>query len=437
MLKFCFVVLVLVKINFAQAPILVINENFDHYPSSNQLYISIMAATDFDGLNSRAAGEVRGLDIPNTWPQRTMVGNGTVRAHFPANIAGGTNSGFLFDKNFADTEEATMEYRLKFSEGFVWAAGGKLPGLGGGTLTGNGSTPVGCTKDVNKITNGFSTRLMWRTRGQLVVYTYFPDRIENSNNCGVDYKFADVQANKWYTVRQYIKMNTPGVKNGILEMYLDGELALRKTDVFFRNSGKSGIKANQAIFHTYRGGGAEDVRFHSPQTDYVFFDDIKVWRGKYTGEPAPLPDQPPIISIISPETNSTYNLGQTISLEANASDPEGAIARVNFKVNDMYYSQDQTAPYKADFTPTEVGSYKLAARAFDEAGLSTEVFIDINVVQNDVPVPFYQHSLSHDQVIYRVYDVQGRPQDWRNKNPGQEASGFLLSRAKTPFPLLK
>jgi hypothetical protein len=60
--------------------------------------------------------------------------------------------------------EISMSYRLKFSPGFDWKKGGKLPGLCGGEGKGNAACPVGCST-VSK-DRGFSTRLMWREDGR-------------------------------------------------------------------------------------------------------------------------------------------------------------------------------------------------------------------------------------------------------------------------------
>jgi hypothetical protein len=108
------------------------------------------------------------------------------------------------------------------------------------------------------------------------VYTYFPDR--DRSKCGVDYKFlSNVEPNRWYTVRQHLRLNTPGKRDGLLEMYVDGKLTLRLTNAYFRESGKGSVKINNVLFHTYRGGKPTDTRFHSPNSDHVQFDDFKVW----------------------------------------------------------------------------------------------------------------------------------------------------------------
>ena len=249
--------------------------DFNNRTGSYRTYTQAMATSDFGTLEKNAAGDVRGLDRPGTtWLARNAVGNGVLRANYPANIAGGVNTGILFDQKFAPTEEAVMEYRIKFDNNFKWAAGGKLPGLAGS----EGQIPVGCTQDVNRIKNGFSARLMWRKNGDLVAYTYLPNRLEpHPGNCGIDYKFAQVDTDQWYTIRQYIKLNTPGQKNGILRMEIDGQVGLEMRDVEYRLAGKDSVKINDFIFHTYRGGGATDVRFHSPNNDYIYMDDFKVW----------------------------------------------------------------------------------------------------------------------------------------------------------------
>ncbi|WP_299223604.1 Ig-like domain-containing protein [uncultured Aquimarina sp.] len=90
----------------------------------------------------------------------------------------------------------------------------------------------------------------------------------------------------------------------------------------------------------------------------------------------PTENTPPTVSLTNPsQNNQVYMLGETISLSANASDAEGGIEKVNFKINGSFFKQDQTAPYGASWTPTVAGTYTVGARAFEggQEGLSTEV----------------------------------------------------------------
>jgi hypothetical protein len=294
---------------FAQTCNKVIDVNFNNY--GNGASYNIQSATnDFNGINSRGAGEVRGLDgNSKTWPQKNVVVSGALRAEYMANAYGGPNGGYLFDKTIPDSEEAIMEYRVKFGPNFYWAAGGKLPGLAGSVLTGNGSIPDGCTDDVNRIASGFSARIMWRplaqtpagwggSKGRLVVYTYMPNRDLNDpqQRCGVDLNASgDIVADTWYTIKQHIKLNTPGQDNGLIELFINGNLVYRSTNNRFRNWNKGNVKINSAMFQSYRGGS--NSNFVSARTENIYFDDFKVWIncGNITTPPPP-PNSNTIVS---------------------------------------------------------------------------------------------------------------------------------------------
>ena len=261
---------------------LLFSQNFNRYTSS-ELYTQAKARRDFGTIATKSAAKLRGLDSDTQkWPQKTRVIDGVLRAQYLKDIAGGDHGGFQFDRPFAGVEEATMEYRVKFGKNLVWRYGGKLPGLGGTSLS--SGIPAGCTQDRARVDNGFSTRLMWRQSGgsgpaRLVAYTYFPDR--DTSKCGVDITFIrGIEKDKWYTLRQYVKLNTPGQRNGVLKMYVDGKLMLEKNDILYRKAGKGNVKINSAVMQTYRGGGATDPRWISPTTDYIYFDDFKVWAGE-------------------------------------------------------------------------------------------------------------------------------------------------------------
>jgi len=119
----------------AQDCSLVIDENFNQYSGDLTNYSKSMVRGVFGSI-----GTPKGLD------GRTKVGNGEIQALFPKNKILGGDTGFTwFDKlgNNA-TDEAVMQYRMKFSDGFQFTLGGKLPGLTGGTA------PRGCNPDKKK-----------------------------------------------------------------------------------------------------------------------------------------------------------------------------------------------------------------------------------------------------------------------------------------------
>lgn len=68
-------------------------------------------------------------------------------------------------------------------------------------------------------------------------------------------------------------------------------------------------------------------------------------------------------NVTAPANNSTFKLGESITLKANAT---GA-AKVNFRIDGEYYMQDDTAPYEVTWTPTEAKTYTIDVAAFDAA----------------------------------------------------------------------
>ena len=133
---------------------------------------------------------------------------------------------------------------------FDWVQGGKLPGLHGGNLqcTGSKETPNGH--------NCWSTRLMWESGGEVEGYLYLPISKQedsfckkchssggNANSCGelsgqdfchFERGAATLQKGVWTTIRQYVKMNTPGQNNGVFELWVNGRLVASADDVYYR-----------------------------------------------------------------------------------------------------------------------------------------------------------------------------------------------------------
>lgn len=95
-------------------------------------------------------------------------------------------------------------------------------------------------------------------------------------------------------------------------------------------------------------------------------------------------NNPPTVSISSPMDNETFELGQELTLRANASDPDGNLDKVNFKINDDFFKTDNARPFETTFTPAAVGTYKIAVRAIDTENAATEVFVNITVTQKNL-----------------------------------------------------
>jgi hypothetical protein len=111
------------------------------------------------------------------------------------------------------SDGATLHYRLRFASDFDFVRGGKLPGLFGGRGNSGGAIPSG--------DDGFSTRLMWRERGEGEVYAYLPgSRGHGSSLLRGRLVF---EPGRWHSVAQELLLNTPGHRDGSLRLWLDGQ----------------------------------------------------------------------------------------------------------------------------------------------------------------------------------------------------------------------
>jgi hypothetical protein len=227
------------------------------------VYTEDMMADDFDGLNWS-----NGLDQQRA--RVTADGDGRVlRVAYPqGGVGAGTNGGGVQFKCAlgAKTDSAYAEYRIKFGAGFDFVKGGKLPGLCGGQCNTGGDKCTG--------TDGWSARYMWRADGKAVVYLY--DMMMREYGADIDLNHPDFfyfEPGVWYTIRQFIQMNDPDIRNGRIKVWIDGEEMLDYRYAKFRST--ENLKINLLYFSTFFGGGTSS--WAPTKDEHIFFDDIRAW----------------------------------------------------------------------------------------------------------------------------------------------------------------
>ena len=96
-------------------------------------------------------------------------------------------------------------------------------------------------------------------------------------------------------------------------------------------------------------------------------------------------NQPPTVSITAPANNSSFVVGTSISITANAADADGTVASVEFFVDGVSIGVDNTAPYAATYTGV-LGAHSLTAKATDNSGAqTTSTAVAITVASNPPP----------------------------------------------------
>jgi hypothetical protein len=67
----------------------------------------------------------------------------------------------------------------------------------------------------------------------------------------------------------------------------------------------------------------------------------------------------PTVSITSPLSGSTFSQGSTVSIQANASDADGTIAKVEFFQGATKLGEDLSSPYTFNWSNVSVGNYSV------------------------------------------------------------------------------
>ncbi|MEB3356358.1 MAG: hypothetical protein VKK04_06505 [Synechococcales bacterium] len=210
--------------------------------------------------------------------QMTVLGDrfpSYFRVHYPARSAsptvartqgvplGGTQ--FYASLGLPSQEALRLRYFVRFSENFDFMKGGKLPGLYGGAGNSGGDIPDG--------TDGFSTRLMWRQRGEGEVYAYLPTSIDHGTSIGrTGWRF---QPGVWHQIEQEVVLNQPGEANGRIRLWLDGVMVVDQGGLTFRTV--ETLQINGILFSTFFGGG--DASWATPADVFVDFADFAVYSG--------------------------------------------------------------------------------------------------------------------------------------------------------------
>ena len=192
-----------------------------------------------------------------------------MKVSYPKGKGGFRVSGAEWKLRFNKTyNELYCSYSLKFSDSFDFVLGGKLPGLIGGKVNTGGNPPNGF--------DGWSARMMWRPGGYIVQYVYHPDQRKKWAD---DFPWSKgflssfgFEPNVWYIVEHHIKMNTPGEFDGVLEGWLNGELALKEEKLRFRNTSQFGI--DSFYFSTFFGGSG--YRWAPTKDEYILFDNFVI-----------------------------------------------------------------------------------------------------------------------------------------------------------------
>ena len=82
-------------------------------------------------------------------------------------------------------------------------------------------------------------------------------------------------------------------------------------------------------------------------------------------------NQPPSISIIAPNNNTSFTSPASISIDASATDADGTISKVDFYNGATLLYTDNSTPYSYTWSITTIGNYSITAIATDNKSATT------------------------------------------------------------------
>ena len=160
----------------------------------------------------------------------------------PGDLGGGSQVYDFVAAGHGEQDDVYFRYYLRFSLDWIPIVdGGKMPGISGdNSLCGNGGSPS-------------DGKCGWTLRGsfseamsddnpmfpRIVLGTYaYHGLMEDSYGDPWRWQthgLGAVEQARWVCVEQHVRVNTPGVSDGVLEVWIDDHPAYAKTDVFLRD----------------------------------------------------------------------------------------------------------------------------------------------------------------------------------------------------------
>lgn len=163
-------------------------------------------------------------------------------------------------------KEYYLDYQVRFQGDFEWVKGGKLPGLVGGAHT------SGCTKIVP---DGWSARFMWKESGNANLYMYEQNR---RSGCGDSYSLSETAVfskNQWVRVTQRVVINTPGQRDGMVEVWIEGAKRLSMPKFELRGNVGADVALVDAVsLQTFYGGSSQS--WAPPKDTHADFSEFHV-----------------------------------------------------------------------------------------------------------------------------------------------------------------
>jgi glucose/arabinose dehydrogenase len=158
-------------------------------------------------------------------------------------------------------------------------------------------------------------------------------------------------------------------------------------------------------------------------------------------------NEPPTVSVSSPANGASFQAPATLNIDAEANDPDGSVAKVDFFDGSVLLGSDGSFPYglEADLAP---GAHDLTAVAMDNLGLSsTSLVVAVTVTTVPIDNPIAERIAKGDVTVELKTVADGMisplglamPDDGSGRMFVYDQAGLvwvITSSGRSPAPLL-
>ena len=216
----------------------------------------LLTAADLQaGVAGRDAGVIDNVAIARIKdaPAPLAIGVSLNKGSASPRWAAGAKGGMSYPwepRSLQSKTAACLTYHVLLPADFDFHRGGVLPGLAGAEAAERGDS--------------FFARLVWRPAGRGGVSVRLGDGASKTGTAESD--AFDFPRGRWVKLEQEVVLNTPKKADGILRVWVNGVLAVERSDISYRSKPEVALASVAAEVHY---GGA-DAQGAAPK-------DAKVW----------------------------------------------------------------------------------------------------------------------------------------------------------------
>lgn len=208
------------------------------------------------------ANQVRTAVVDNDEPRLFWpLAGKALRVTIPRGQSLGLDMRYKFKaRHGREPDEVYFRYYLRLADDWLQAAeGGKLPGLAGTYgVAGWGGRPWGGDKGWSmRGSYGQAVQKGHPAAGRVAIGTYaYHSEADLTYGEGLPWMLGPgaglLEPNQWYCIEQYVKLNTPRQKDGVLRTWVNGRLAFERSNLRVRDL--PDIRIEEVWMNFFHGG---------------------------------------------------------------------------------------------------------------------------------------------------------------------------------------